>query len=287
MLGRVHATASMTAAPRELRVLHRHRVRHQTALMRHRLRCSEVWGGVKDEDVDADSAGLHASLYSRSCDGGGRGGDVYYFSVCDADSLTRLAVADVVGHGAAVSDVSAWLFEAMRERMNDLAGNGVLEQLNALAAERGMRAMTTAAVAAFYRDDSNFHFSYAGHHAALVWRREGRDRTWREATLGDRDGGNGDVVNNLPLGVLADAVYEQASIVLSPGDRLALYTDGIIEARNPDGELFGLPRLRATLDRHAAESPAAIKRAVLDAVDRHTAQAPPDDDMTLLIVEVR
>src|SRR5688572_9452514 len=178
--------------------------------MKHRLRCSEVWGGVQDEDVDADSAGLHASLYSRSCDGGGKGGDVYYFSVCDADSLTRVAVADVVGHGAGVSDVSAWLFAAMRERMNDLAGSGVLEQLNALVAERGMKAMTTAAVAAFYRDDSHFYFSYAGHHAALFWRRG--ERTWREAML--TGGGGADVVNNLPLGVIPDGAYEQASIRL-------------------------------------------------------------------------
>jgi sigma-B regulation protein RsbU (phosphoserine phosphatase) len=252
--------------------------------MKHRLRCSEVWGGIRDEDVDADSAGLHASLYSRSCDGGGKGGDLYYFSVCDADSLTRVAVADVVGHGGGVSEVSAWLFDAMRERMNDLEGNGVLEQLNMLAADRGLKAMTTAAVAAFYREDSNFYFSYAGHHAALFWRRG--ERIWREAKLSD-DGGDADVVNNLPLGVLPEGMYDQASLVLAAGDRLALYTDGIIEARSPGGELFGLGRLRATLDRHAGDSPAAIKRAVLDAVDRHAAYAPPDDDMTLLIVEVR
>ena len=250
--------------------------------MIHRLRCSEVWGGIKDEDVDADSAGVHASLYCRSCDAGGKGGDLYYFSVCDSDLLTRIAIADVVGHGQAVAEMSQWLFDAMKARMNDLDGKGVLEQLNEQAWRRGLKAMTTAALAAFYREDSNFYFSYAGHHPALVWRRN--EGEWREAALSE---GAGEGASNLPLGILAETGYEQASMLLSPGDRLALYTDGIIEAASPRGDLFGVDRLRATLDAHAAQSPAQIKRSMLDAVDEHTGRAMPEDDRTFLIVEVR
>src|SRR5947199_335498 len=113
--------------------------------MAHRLKCSEVWGGIQNEDMDASSAGVSASLLSLACEGG-KGGDIYYFSVCDADMLTRVVIADVVGHGPAVSEVSDWLFRAMREQMNALDGNAVLASLNRLVVARGLDAMTTAGV---------------------------------------------------------------------------------------------------------------------------------------------
>src|SRR5688500_14430771 len=105
--------------------------------MRHRLRCS--------------AATVDASLLSTACDGAGKGGDIYYFSVCDGDDLTRIVLADVAGHGLPVSDVSAWLYESMLRAMNTIAGDRVLSDLNEVATERGMTALTTAAVAGFYR----------------------------------------------------------------------------------------------------------------------------------------
>ena len=54
-----------------------------------RLKCAEIWGGIKNTDLDVCSSGVTVSLYSSACDGG-RGGDVYYFSVCGADRVTRL-----------------------------------------------------------------------------------------------------------------------------------------------------------------------------------------------------
>jgi phosphoserine phosphatase RsbU/P len=249
--------------------------------MMHRLQCSEVWGGINDEDVDAYCAGIHASLYCQSCDEGGKGGDLYYFSVCNSGALTRIAIADVIGHGQATAQVSQWLFEAMKARMNDPDSNRVLEQLNAVACQRGLTAMTTAAVAAFCRGNSRLYFAYAGHHPVLVWRR-GRDG-WQEAEVSDAPGG----ATNLPLGVISSTAYAQASLPLSRGDRLALYTDGVLDATDSNGEPFGLERLRAALNRGAGEPLAPIKHHVLGALRDHTAGAAHrDDDRTLLIVEV-
>ncbi len=53
------------------------------------LRSSEVWGGIKNQDVDVCSPGLNVSRYSSSC-GGGKGGEVYYLSLCSADRVTRI-----------------------------------------------------------------------------------------------------------------------------------------------------------------------------------------------------
>jgi phosphoserine phosphatase RsbU/P len=248
-------------------------------MVKHKLQCSQVWGGVRDEDVDACSSSLDVSLVSMACEGG-KGGDIYFFSVCDGDLLTRVALADVVGHGTQVSGISEWLFDAMRRQMNTLDGNQILTDLNCIAVERGLAAMTTAAVAAFYRADSQFYFSYAGHHPALILRSE--ESRWRAADIDRRQD-----LSNLPLGVLADAAYEQGELPLSRGDRIVMYTDGLIEAPNARGELFGIDRLCELLDRHAREELVEIKRAVVDAVRAHTGGSLSHDDVTLLIAEAR
>ena len=73
---------------------------------------------------------------------------------------------------------------------------------------------------------------------------------------------------------------------MEPGDRLLLYTDGITEARNQAGELFGLQRLIDHTERHAAAFlPAAeTLRRLAHAVASHHG-GPADDDATLLLAE--
>ncbi|MHC4493982.1 MAG: PP2C family protein-serine/threonine phosphatase, partial [Planctomycetota bacterium] len=201
------------------------------------LKCAEIWGGVRNQDQDVRAAGLTASLYSSACDGG-KGGDIYYLSVCDAGDLTRVAIADVVGHGEPVSAVSQWLYEALDRHMNDGDGHEVLAELNGLASDRGLEAMTTASIAAYFQPKEAGLFAYAGHHPALVLRRgEGSWTAVDAEQAGDP--------SNMPLGVLAETGYSQRVVPLSRGDRLFLYTDGVLEAPSPTGELFGRQRLEA------------------------------------------
>jgi sigma-B regulation protein RsbU (phosphoserine phosphatase) len=91
--------------------------------------------------------------------------------VCGKDVLTRVAVADVMGHGRAVSEVSEYLYKALEAHMNDGAGDEVLAEINHMVAQRGLEAMTTAAIIAFYTEDQQLYFAYAGHHPALVRRK--------------------------------------------------------------------------------------------------------------------
>jgi sigma-B regulation protein RsbU (phosphoserine phosphatase) len=85
------------------------------------------------------------------------------------------------------------------------------------------------------------------------------------------------------LGVIADAAYEQASLVIGPGDRLVLFTDGITEARNADDEEFGEPRLQAALVQHRASNAPALQARVTDAVAGFIG-GPPQDDATLIVL---
>ncbi len=245
----------------------------------HQLACAQIWGGIRDEESEVCSAGVTASLFSGACTGG-KGGDIYYVSVCSADQLTRIAVADVAGHGPDVSDVSQWLYDALAAHMSDLSCDGVLTELNRLASGHGIRALTTAAVLGFYTGDSNLYYAYAGHAPLLVSRRGSPG--FRPAPL-DPGAPNA----NAPLGVLPEADFDQQSQPLASGDRLFVYTDGLVEAPSPEGELFGEKRLVDTLDA-AADAPLAdLKRSVLDAARRHAGGGFDHDDVTLVAVEVR
>jgi sigma-B regulation protein RsbU (phosphoserine phosphatase) len=88
-----------------------------------------------------------------------------------------------------------------------------------------------------------------------------------------------------PLGFMTDIRYIDHSIALEPGDRLVLYTDGIVEAQSPQGEMFGTGRLDDALCQCAGNAEQSIHR-VLASLETFTAGHPPADDRTLLIADV-
>jgi len=239
------------------------------------LHCREVWGGLDDADEALDAAGLCASLYSRSYSGG-RGGDVYYLSVCDAGLLARVVIADVVGHGHHVAEVSRWIYETMAARLNDHDDASVLDELNRLAVERGYDAVTTAVVASCCQGDPMVSITYAGHPPVML------QHGSRVHTIAPPDLGRW---INLPLGVSAETTYRAVTLPMAAGDRLFLYTDGLIEARARDGRQFSGQRLAGVLDTLSSASVDGLKRGVVEALDAYTASDGPDDDVTFLAIE--
>jgi sigma-B regulation protein RsbU (phosphoserine phosphatase) len=92
----------------------------------------------------------------------------------------------------------------------------------------------------------------------------------------------------LPLGVDRDAGFaEQALPALHPGTLLALGTDGIWEARNPEGQFFGKERFRDILRREAHNSAQEMVAAVFDELDRFCRGLPYEDDVTLVVIKVQ
>ncbi len=255
----------------------------------HEIKCAEIWGGNANIDADASAPGLVASVYSNACDaqaGGDAGGDVYYISVCEAGDLTRIALADVAGHGASVSDVSAWLYRSLMQRMNDPHNALILTDLNEIASERGIEAMATVAIAGFFSPREVLFFSYAGHHPILINRR-GSDR-WETASMTEPppdESPAGGVVTDLPLGVLPDAGYREAQIPLVAGDRLCMLSDGVLETPNRDREFYGLARLEALLSSVARATLPEIKAALLADLRKHAGGELTHDDVTFLFAE--
>jgi len=89
----------------------------------------------------------------------------------------------------------------------------------------------------------------------------------------------------LPLGVLHETRYGEESGDILPGQLIAIGTDGIWEARNADGEMFGKERFKAILRGHVGEPAREIVDAVFDAVREHSGGAKLEDDVTLVVIK--
>jgi serine phosphatase RsbU (regulator of sigma subunit) len=146
------------------------------------------------------------------------------------------------------------------------------------ANERVLRdARANLFVTAFYgvldRDSGVLSYCNAGHSSPLL--------------LSRRNGGTIHVLTptGMPIGINEDATWEEVSIQVEPGDILILYTDGIPDAQNPEGEFFNEQRIidlvRQQLDSTAHE----IQSSLLHAVQQFSAGAAQFDDITLLVIK--
>src|SRR4029453_16805874 len=119
---------------------------------------------------------------------------------------------------------------------------------------------------------ATMRYTNAGHNPPLLYRRRGRaiERLDRGGTV---------------LGLFADAEYEDQEVRLESGDVLAAFTDGLIEARNPEGHEFGEEQVISLLTAYAELPAVEIERQILSAVKHWTASAEQEDDLTLVILK--
>jgi sigma-B regulation protein RsbU (phosphoserine phosphatase) len=97
--------------------------------------------------------------------------------------------------------------------------------------------------------------------------------------------GGGPAQAEPPLGIEAEHVYAATRHTASPGDRCFLFTDGLYEARSPDGRDLGEDRLVTMLARHSSDDLAGAVRAVVGEVESFAGQTDFEDDVCLVGVE--
>lgn len=202
------------------------------------------------------------------------GGD-FYDVVAAGDGSHLLAIADVSGKGVPAALLSSMLQASLRTQAgsHDSLEN-ILRNINTLL----YRSTEAHQFATFFlaRVDGErlqLSFSNAGHNWPVLIR-PGGERVFLE------QGGT-------PLGILEGAGFEEASVKLEPGDRVVMYTDGISEATNREGVLYGEERLCSVVERLAPETPAhAIAQRVIEDLHAHLDGVEPQDDITMLVVRV-
>jgi len=200
------------------------------------------------------------------------GGDGFDYAV--EGSTAYLSVLDTSGHGLPAAVGTAVALSAMRAARRDGCHLSAIARAvdSAFAEQFGDARFATGVLAQLDLDNGRLRYLNAGHPPPLILR---AGKVVRRLDAGRR----------LPLG-LDDARFEVAEEVLQPGDRLLCFTDGVTEARDKAGRMFGEQRLVDLTEQHAAArlpAPETLRRlshAVLGHLD-----GPPTDDATLMLME--
>lgn len=189
----------------------------------------------------------------------------------------RLFIADVSGHGPSTSMMMTMVLAYLQSCPVEIIDPGqLLTYLNEKLFQRSTSGFIVTAAAAIYESQSRkLHYASAGH-PPVLHRRTTQDgpAVARLSTAGGP-----------PLGVMVDTSYEAATTQLHNGDLIVLYTDGVTERRDAQGRLFGLTGLQRAMTSHT-QSARATMDAVMSAAKRHGGNGGPDDDETLIILEM-
>src|SRR4029079_19145227 len=94
------------------------------------LKCAETWAGNQGASNAVDLPGLRVWVHSAPFGSGQAGGDVHYVSICPSCMVSRIALADVSGHGRAVVSLSETLRELMQRYLTELDQEGLMRDLN-------------------------------------------------------------------------------------------------------------------------------------------------------------
>jgi serine phosphatase RsbU (regulator of sigma subunit) len=234
----------------------------QSSLLPHKLESAPGWdvaavcrparevGGDFYTELPGGLPGEHALAY----------GDVSGKSISGA--LMMMAAHEVLNTLALAHPDPEELFRLANERLYSLRGDR----------RAGLQAGSFVALGylAFRPSAGTLRYSLAGQPPPLLRRNETAIET---LCMPD---------HRLPLGALKLGGHRVLEVEMAPGDLLLAYSDGVVEAQSPDGELFGEERLAAVLADSPAESPQAAIDHVLEMIEAFTDGHTPYDDVTLL-----
>ena len=194
-----------------------------------------------------------------------------------SSSKTALVLADVAGKGVSAALLMASLQACVRMQAYDLRADpsraactsSLVSRINQqLHASTAAEKFATFFLAIYDDVTSELTYTNAGHLPPILVRAG-------EATFLD--------VNGMVVGAFSFAKYDESRVHLEPGDLLFGYTDGVTEAENEFGEMFGEQRLIDILRGASALEPPAIFQTVYDAVRHFSGASEMQDDLTMIL----
>ena len=195
-------------------------------------------------------------------------GDFYEFLPAEDGGL-GLLVADVSGHGVPAALIASMVKVAVqshRHTVDDPAS--LLSAVNQALCGNAQNQFVTAACVYLDPQSAELRYAGAGHPPMLILRR-------------------GEVIpieeNGLVMALMSHAAYTSRVIPMERGDRIVLYTDGILEPMNAAQEEFGSERLAALLKGSATQTPEQVADTILDTVSAWSASQ--QDDLTIVICD--
>ncbi len=199
-----------------------------------------------------------------------------YFDVINIDeNRTVLAIGDVSGKGAGAAMLMSNLQASIRTAVKIGADlKQMIEQINDLIFDNTEAHQFITFFAGIYdKSTSKFDYVNAGHNPPLLVKKDG--------SLALFEGGG------LILGALSDMTYDQESIKLDKGDLLFLYTDGLSEAENPEGDMYDEERVEEFVIRNRDMGIDDMVDLLASEVGEFMNGVERKDDLTLLIAKVK
>jgi serine phosphatase RsbU (regulator of sigma subunit)/CRP-like cAMP-binding protein len=209
---------------------------------------------------------------ARSSSAKNVGGDLYDFITIDEHHLA-FTLGDVTGKGLPASLLMANAQATIRSNTySKVTPKQCMERSNALlyntiAADK----FVTLFFGILDTEHRTIHFSNAGQENPLII---------RDGAVLERL-----VAGGIPLGMMGEAVYDDAVVSLRNGDVVALFSDGITEAFDEENNLWGEEGLVAVLEKHSLRSPEEIIEHVWAAIKEYTHGAPQTDDITIMVLK--
>ncbi len=206
------------------------------------------------------------------------GGDYYDFiDLMDlGPGKLGIAVGDVTGHGIGAALLMASARAVLRSHAGRMGGDlaGLFQTLNHhLVRDSGDARFMTLFYGILDSSDRSLRWTSGGHDPA-IWLRQATGEFEELPNL------------DIPLGIEEGRSFEPGGpVTLEAGDIVVIGTDGIWEAANAAGEMFGKDRLRSVIADHADEPARYIHATVVDAVTAFLDGEPQEDDITLVVIE--
>lgn len=250
-------------APHVKRIIERERVKAEIDA------ANRIQGALLPVDAPQLVGATVASHYRAATE---IGGDYFDFLPQPGGEI-GIAFGDVSGHGLTSGIVMAMAKSALLVQVDyDSSPKVVLEVLNDIVMKTApKRILMTFFFGLLDPRAQALRFSSAGHLDPYVFRAE----TKKLEALSSW---------GFPLGVRRREGFREHTVDFQPGDRLVLYSDGLIEAIDDDGEPFGFDRFEQTIVGAGHLGADDMKKALLNAVRKFTRNRPPEDDQTLVVV---
>lgn len=201
-------------------------------------------------------------------------GDFYEFLHLDEKHVGFL-VADVSGHGVPAALIASMIKVAMHSVASQAsAPDHVMRGLNHILSNQLRGQFVTAAYLYVDLEQRRALYSAAGHPPLLYWAHAQQKLQKIEC-------------NGLLFGVLPESNYPACELTLQSGDRLLLYTDGLIEAENSTGEAFGEARLMHLIGESTELTAAQLTTLLLEELKRWPPRGElQQDDVTLIVIDL-
>jgi len=200
------------------------------------------------------------------------GGDLYDFVPYDANR-TAIVLGDVSGKATPAALYAALVSGIMRsEASQHLSPSALLEALNDSLQERKLDSQYVVMLYALWNDDNRtLQVANAGASQPLICRSGEVDTVHAEG---------------FPLGMFPNVKYEEFTLSTQPGDSLIFFSDGITDAENAAGDMFGDDRLKALVKKHHQKSASRIADAIFSEVSKFQNERERFDDETLVVLKV-